>query len=108
MGDLYRFPADRSATHRIDICDPGPSDQIDTGSRGMVPPHDLDAEAAVLSAVLLDGSALATVLEILKPEHFYSEANARIFQAIRELMTASTPVDIVSVAGWLRDREWTA
>lgn len=73
---------------------------------GRVPPHNLDAEGAVLAACMLSRDACDVVLITLKPEHFYSEANARIFQAIRELMTASTPVDIVSVAGWLRDREW--
>ena len=73
---------------------------------GRVPPHDLDAESAVLSACLLSSSALDKAFQILKPEHFYSEANARIFQAVQALAVDMTPIDIVSVAGWLRDREW--
>jgi replicative DNA helicase len=72
---------------------------------GRVPPHDLDAEAAVISAILLDRDALDRVLEILKPEHFYSDANGRIFEAAQELALVGTPIDIVSVASWLRDRE---
>jgi replicative DNA helicase len=72
---------------------------------GRVPPHDLDAEAAVLSAILLDKQALDQVAEILKPYHFYSKANARIFEAATELTLGGTPVDIVTVASWLRDRE---
>jgi replicative DNA helicase len=72
---------------------------------GRVPPHDLDAEAAVLSAILLTREALDKVLEILRPEHFYSDANGRIFEAVRELALVHIPVDIVSVASWLRDRE---
>ncbi|WP_437935840.1 replicative DNA helicase [Sorangium sp. So ce341] len=72
---------------------------------GRVPPHDLDAEAAVLSAILLHRDALDRVLEILKAEHFYSEANSRIYEAAQELASAGTPIDIVSVASWLRDRE---
>lgn len=75
---------------------------------GRPPPHDLDAEAAVLSACLLDTAAVARVLELLTPEHFYSEANARIFQAIQQLAIANGPVDIVAVAAWLRDRDWLA
>lgn len=75
---------------------------------GRVPPHDLDAEAAVLSAVMLDTDALGRVLSLLKPEHFYSEANARIFQAVQQLAIAMTPIDVVTVARWLRDREWLA
>src|SRR5690348_592989 len=73
--------------------------------QGRVPPHDLDAEGAVLSAVLLERDALDKVLETLKPDHFYSEANRRIYEAAVELSTKGTPIDIVSVAGVLRDRE---
>jgi len=70
-----------------------------------VPPHDLDAEAAVLSAILLSRDALDRVLEILKPEHFYSDANGRVYEAAQQLAIAGTPIDIVSVASWLRDRD---
>src|SRR5882672_1755706 len=72
---------------------------------GRVPPHDLDAEAAVLSAILLERDALDKVLENLHAEHFYSEANRRIYEASVELSAKGTPIDIVSVAGSLRDRE---
>lgn len=72
---------------------------------GRVPPHDLDAEAAVLSAILLSREALDRVLEILKPEQFYSDANGRIYDAMQQLALAGTPIDIVSVASYLRDRE---
>lgn len=70
-----------------------------------VPPHDLDAEAAVLSAILLESDALDRVLDALKPEHFYAEAHRRIYEAALELSNSGSPIDIVSVAGWLRDRE---
>src|SRR5437667_12406879 len=74
-------------------------------SPGRVPPHDLDAEAAVLSAVLLSPEAFDQVCDVLRPEHFYSDANRRIFEATVELHGASRPVDVVSVATFLRDRE---
>jgi replicative DNA helicase len=70
-----------------------------------VPPHDLDAEAAVLSAVMVDPAALDKVNEFLKPEHFYSEAHRRIFEAAVELSSSGRPVDVVQVGTWLRDRE---
>ncbi len=72
---------------------------------GRVPPQDLDAEAAVLSACLLDRNALDQVLELLEPEHFYSDANRLIFEGCRSLALEGTPIDIVSVASWLRSRE---
>ena len=72
---------------------------------GRVPPHDLDAEAAVLSAILLSREALDRVLEILKPEHFYSDANGRIYEGAIALAELHEPIDVVRVASWLRDRE---
>jgi replicative DNA helicase len=72
---------------------------------GRVPPHDLDAEAAVLSAMLLDRMALDLVVNVLLPEHFYSKANGAIFEAAVTLSLSNSPVDIVTVAAWLRDRE---
>jgi replicative DNA helicase len=61
-----------------------------------IPPHCLDAEAAVLSACFVADAAPE-----LEPEHFYSDANRLIFAAIRA--TRSTgPVDAVLVANHLR------
>jgi hypothetical protein len=72
---------------------------------GRVPPNDLDAEAAVLSAILLSAEALVRVVAILKPEHFYSDANGRIYEVAQELASEGRPVDIVMVASVLRDRD---
>lgn len=73
-------------------------------SGGRVPPHDLDAEAAVLSAVMLAQEAFDRVAEFLRPEHFYSGANQRVYEAVLALQNESRPVDVVTVAGWLRDK----
>jgi replicative DNA helicase len=72
---------------------------------GRVPPHDLDAEAAVLSAIMIDTLAMDKVLEFLKPEHFYSEAHRRMYEACLELKQVGQPVDIVQVGTWLKNRE---
>lgn len=68
------------------------------------PPHDLDAEAAVLSAVLLSREAFDEVADILRPEHFYAEAHRRIFEAVADLSSRGQPADLRTVASWLRDR----
>jgi len=72
---------------------------------GRVPPHDLDAEAAVLSSVMVDPLALDKVVEFLKPEHFYSEAHRRIYEACLELRQRSQPVDVVQVGTHLKNKE---
>ncbi len=66
-------------------------------SNERVPPHSLEAERAVLGGVLLQNSAIDVVLEIVKAEDFYSEANARIFEVVLELHRTNTPVDTVTL-----------
>ena len=46
---------------------------------GKVPPQALDLEEAVLGALMLEKDALSTVIEILKPQSFYKEANEENF-----------------------------
>ena len=74
---------------------------------GRVPAHNLDAEGAVLSALLLSPDQLEDVNGWLKPEHFYSDANGRIFDAVLALSSSvpPIPVDSTNVATFLRDRE---
>ncbi|GMV18384.1 MAG: replicative DNA helicase [Polyangiaceae bacterium] len=68
-----------------------------------VPPHDLAAEAAVLSACMLSRDALDDVRDILAKDHFYADANYRIYEAICALDDAGAPFDVVSVASKLTD-----
>lgn len=73
-------------------------------SAGRVPPNHLDAEAAVLSAVLV-AKGMDRVADRLTAEDFYADSNGRIFAAARELWAEGKPVDLVTVAGRLADRE---
>ena len=72
---------------------------------GRVNPNALDSEAAVLSACLLSPDSYDRVQAILEPRHFYADANRRVYEAIVDLNGSGRPVDVVSVANWLRDRE---
>lgn len=72
---------------------------------GRVPVHDMDAEAAVISAMMLASETISRVRAILRWEQCYSDANGRIVEAIYAVADSGAPVDIVSVGAWLRDRE---
>lgn len=74
-------------------------------SAGPIPAHDLDAEAAVIAAVLLSPEAIDDVREIMSAEDCYSDANRRILDAALELDAEGTPVDVVTVMARLRDRD---
>jgi len=62
-----------------------------------VPPSVVHVERAVLSALLLDNSAIPRVVEIVKPEYFFDGKNKIIYHAISTLDNANEPVDTVSV-----------
>ena len=62
-----------------------------------VPPHDAEAEQAVLSSILMDKEAIITASEILKPEDFYNPANQAVFEAARELFAKNIPIDAITI-----------
>lgn len=69
----------------------------------MVPPHDLDAEAAVISAVLVGPDAYAEAASLLAPQDFYSESHRRIWESVEGLSRDGKAVDVVTVLTHLRD-----
>lgn len=71
-------------------------------SLGKLPPQAVDLEEAVLGALMLEKNALNSVVEFLKPEHFYVESHKVIYEAIVELFKSSEPVDMRTVVNQLR------
>jgi len=59
----------------------------------MIPPHSLEAERAVLGAMLLDRDAIDVADEMLIAEDFYREVHQHIFAAISSLHAKGGPVD---------------
>lgn len=62
-----------------------------------VPPHALEAERAVLGGVLLENQVLATILEIIDEDDFYSQANGQIYEAMKQIYGRSQPVDQITL-----------
>ncbi len=66
------------------------------------PPQALEAEAAVLGAILLDPEALPKVMHFLRPEHFYSSAHRKVYEAILALFDRKETCDLITVINQLR------
>ena len=64
---------------------------------GKVPPHDLEAEQAIIGSMLTDKDAVISAIEVLKEEDFYREDNKAIYTAILNLYNRAEPVDIITV-----------
>ena len=74
-----------------------------------IPPHNLDAEKAVLGALLTNGSNMGavvdTVTSILKSEDFYRDAHRIIYDAILEIVHANKTADFITVGEELDRRK---
>lgn len=64
-----------------------------------LPPQDLDAEEAVLGAMMINDQAVLTASEIISdPGEFYREAHGTVYRAILALLARSEPIDAVTVS----------
>ncbi len=62
-----------------------------------VPPHDIEAEQAVIGSMLTDKDAVSAAIEVLKENDFYREDNKAIYSAIINLYSKSEPIDIITL-----------
>lgn len=67
-----------------------------------IPPHDLDAEKSVLSAVLIDPEAIINVSEFLTPLSFYQKNHQKIYDAMVTLYEKREPIDAVTLTSQLK------
>jgi len=63
-----------------------------------VPPQSLDAERALLGALLLKPDAIHDVADTVRSDSFYAEKHRLIYEAMRELIERSEPIDILSLS----------
>lgn len=66
-------------------------------------PHSIESEMSVLGSILLKGGLESA--ESLEPEHFYDERNGIIFETMIDLSQDAQPIDIVSLAARLQERQ---
>jgi replicative DNA helicase len=76
--------------------------QVDPSIR--IPPQSLEAEQAVLGAMLLDKDAIGRAIEILTSDCFYREAHRKVFDAVASLYERGMTADLIGVAEELRAR----
>ena len=60
-------------------------------------PYNMQAEQSVLGAVLLKPETLTDLVEIIRPEMFYTRQNAQIYSEMLRLFTADQTIDFVTL-----------
>lgn len=70
---------------------------MDNKLKDTVLPHNIEAEQAVLGALLLNWNAMAEVVSNLRPDRFYSKQNEIIYEALVKLYSKSATGDTISL-----------
>jgi replicative DNA helicase len=63
----------------------------------MSTPHDLEAERAVLGAILVRPSAFREVVDLLAPDDFFRQANQVVYQTMCLLAKKRSPIDFITI-----------
>src|SRR4030067_3585869 len=71
---------------------------VETGRAEKLPPHDTEAEEAVIASLLVDPEAIFKVAPRLKAEDFFREKNAWVYEACRALWDRSESINQITVA----------
>lgn len=74
--------------------------------RFKIPPQNLEAEMALLGSIMLKPEGLYEVVDMIKPDTFYSEKHRIIFETMLELLNKRTPIDLLSVSNRLKEKAW--
>ncbi len=77
---------------------------MDLSTLGRIPPHNIEAEQAVLGCMLLDSDVIPTITELIRSEDFYRDDHREICEAILDLTEKAGPVDIITVSEQLQLR----
>jgi replicative DNA helicase len=67
------------------------------------PPQNVDAEASLLGAILIDGDALVKIADNVHSNDFFDARHKRIYQAIIDLYEQRTPIDVLTLADRLKN-----
>ena len=70
-----------------------------------LPPHDIDAEQAVIGSLLIDGTAIYKIATFLEKEDFYHEQSQQIYRACLSLYQHDEAINQITVAQELARQE---
>jgi replicative DNA helicase len=71
-----------------------------------LPPCNLDAERSVLGSMVRDNQVITDVVNVVRAEHFYTDAHQKIFRAIVTLcVDRGQPADLVTLADFLQQEK---
>lgn len=76
---------------------------MNDGWNDRTPPHNIEAEQAIIGAIFLEPEAFSTASELLMPEDFYRAGHQRIFETMLRLSDRGEAIDVITVTSALQD-----
>lgn len=70
-----------------------------------IPPHNLEAEKAVLGSLLIDKDAIVRIADLVHPDDFYQDGHRLIFDVMLELYNQREPIDILNLSNRLEEKK---
>ncbi len=70
-----------------------------------IPPHDAEAEQAVLGAILIDKDAIISVSQLIDADHFYDDRHKEIYDAMNTLYEERKPIDLLTLTDYLKKKK---
>ena len=69
------------------------------------PPHNIDAEKALIGAILIKPELMHDISVTVYPESFYADKHRQIYKSILEIFTKGDPIDLLSVTTQLKSND---
>jgi replicative DNA helicase len=66
-----------------------------------VPPHNIEAEQAVLAGILINNDSLNQIVDLLSSDDFYREAHTHLFEGMINLYNNNEPIDLITLSQYL-------
>jgi len=70
-----------------------------------IPPQNIESEKALLGSIMLRSESIEEIMDIIRPESFYSEKHRLIFRAMTDLFSKNEPIDLLTLSSRLKERE---
>ncbi|HVS58891.1 MAG TPA: replicative DNA helicase [Candidatus Saccharimonadales bacterium] len=67
------------------------------------PPQNIEAEASLLGAILIDSDAVVKIADAITADDFYDTRHRRIYEAVRQLYEKRSPIDVLTLSDQLRN-----
>lgn len=74
-------------------------------SSGKQQPQNIEAEASLLGAILIDADALVKIADSVSADDFYDQRHKRIYEAILQLYERRSPIDVLTLADQLKNNQ---